>query len=91
MRKTKRKTRETYSHRGDRIRRNDRIRKGLLVLALIGAVTLIPQERPRDAQASTGGFTFGLTADARQLRVAFGAPADARVQVVAVQTALRSA
>jgi soluble lytic murein transglycosylase-like protein len=57
----------TYSHRGDRIRRNGRIRKGLLVLALIGAVALIPRERPRDAQASSSGFSLGLTSDSRQL------------------------
>lgn len=68
MKRTQKKTRETYSHRGDRIRRNERIRKGLLVLALIGAVALIPQQQPREAQADQGGFTFGLTAEARHLR-----------------------
>jgi len=61
------KNRETYSHRGDRIRRNDRIRKALLVFALIGAVALIPRQQAREAQASSGGFTFGLTADSRRL------------------------
>ena len=64
----KRINRETYSHRGDRIRRNDRIRKGLLVVALIGAVALIPKEQPREVQAATGGFNFGLTAESRRLR-----------------------
>ena len=61
-------SRETYSHRGDRIRRNDRIRKGLLVVALIGAVALIPQEQPREVLAAPGGFNFGLTAESRRLR-----------------------
>jgi soluble lytic murein transglycosylase-like protein len=88
MKKPKQKTREAYSHRGDRLRRNDRIRKGLLVLALIGAVALIPQERPRDAQASTGGFTFGLTADARQLRADLDA---ARGELAAAQSQLARA
>jgi len=46
------RTRTTYSHRGDRVRRNARIRKGLLVLALIGAIALIPRERPQEAQAA---------------------------------------
>ena len=57
--------RETYSHRGDRLRRNERIRKGLLVVALIGAVALIPQEQPREVQAAPGGFGFGLSSAAR--------------------------
>jgi len=64
----KRINRETYSHRGDRIRRNDRIRKGLLVVALIGAVALVPKEQPREVQAAPGGFNFGLTAESRRLR-----------------------
>lgn len=62
------RNRETYSHRGDRKRRNDRIRKAVLVFALIGAVALIPREQAREAQASTGGFEFGLSAEARRLR-----------------------
>jgi len=62
------KYRTTYSHRGDRIRRNAMIRKALLVFALLGAVALIPREQAREAQASAGGFGFGLTAESRQLR-----------------------
>ena len=58
----------TYSHRGDRIRRNARIRKGLLVGGLIAAIALIPAEDPREAEASSsGGFAFGLAAQTRRL------------------------
>ena len=57
----------TYSHRGERDRRNDRIRKGLLVAALMAAVALIPREQPREAQASSGGFSFGAKAETQRL------------------------
>lgn len=62
------KYRAGYSHRGDRIRRNARIRKGLLVLALIGAIALIPREQAREAQASPSGFSFGLNTETGRLR-----------------------
>jgi len=58
----------SYSHRGDRIRRNARIRKGLLALGLIGAIALIPYERADVAHAATGGYAFGLTPQARRLQ-----------------------
>ena len=60
--------RQDYVHRGDRDRRNDLIGKVILVAALVGAVALIPRERPRDAAASSVGFSFGLGGDTRQLR-----------------------
>jgi soluble lytic murein transglycosylase-like protein len=87
------RTRTTYSHRGDRLRRHARIRKGLLVLALIGAIALIPRERPGEAQASTDGFSFGLTADARRLRSDLDATRDelhdARAQLERANAILR--
>lgn len=59
----------SYVHRGDGIRRKERIRKVLLVVGLAGAVALIPRERPRDAQASSlGMFSFTLTSQTRHLR-----------------------
>ena len=59
----------SYVHRGDRLRRNERIRKALLVLGLAGAVALIPREQPRDAHASSlGAFAFGLSGDSRKLQ-----------------------
>ncbi len=65
----KRSTKKSYVHRGDRARRLDRIKKGLLVAALIGAVALFPRQQPRDAQASPGGtFTFGLSGESERLR-----------------------
>ncbi len=58
----------TYSHRGDRIRRNARIRKGFLVGGLIAAIALIPAEQPREAQASASArFPFGMTAQTSRL------------------------
>jgi soluble lytic murein transglycosylase-like protein len=68
--------RETYSHRGDRIRRNDRIRKGLLVLALVGAIALIPRERARMAEATPAGFSFSLTAESQRLHADLDATRD---------------
>lgn len=62
------RTRRSYSHRGDRIRRNERIRKVLLVVALIGAIALIPYERLNTAHAATGGYAFGITPEAARLR-----------------------
>lgn len=60
---------QTYSHRGDQIRRRERIKKGLLIVGLGAAVWMIPHERPRDAQASAfHGFTFGLDDEAARLR-----------------------
>lgn len=64
-----RNPKQSYAHRGDRIRRNDRIKKGLLVIGLVAAVALFPRQQPRDAQASSSsGFTFGLTSESRRLR-----------------------
>ena len=44
---------QTYVHRGDRIRRNERIKKLLLVAGLAISVALIPRERPETAEASS--------------------------------------
>jgi soluble lytic murein transglycosylase-like protein len=64
----------SYSHRGDRIRRNERIGKILLIGGFCVAVALIPHQPPSDAEASsatttsTSRFTFGLTGESRRLR-----------------------
>ena len=64
----KRVNKKRYSHRGDSIRRHERIRKGLVILGLIGAIALIPYERGDVAHAATGGYAFGNTPEARRLR-----------------------
>ncbi|MBX6331582.1 MAG: transglycosylase SLT domain-containing protein [Gemmatimonadaceae bacterium] len=63
-------SKQSYVHRGDRIRRNDRVKKVLLVVGLVVAVAFIPRQQPRDAQASSvgGTFTFGLSGEAHRLR-----------------------
>lgn len=43
---------QTYVHRGDRIRRNERIKKLLLVAGLAISVALIPREQPQSVEAS---------------------------------------
>lgn len=60
---------QSYVHRGDRIRRNDRIKKSLLVGGLLVAVALFPRQQPADAEASLAPrFTFGVSGQASQLR-----------------------
>ncbi|HEX6533992.1 MAG TPA: lytic transglycosylase domain-containing protein [Gemmatimonadaceae bacterium] len=60
---------QSYAHRGDRLRRNDRIKKVVLVAGLLIAVALVPRQRPEVAQASAGSaFTLGLTSESRRLR-----------------------
>ncbi len=60
---------QTYVHRGDRVRRNERIKKLLLVAGLAISVALIPHERPQSAEASSfTGFSFGSIAQSRHLR-----------------------
>jgi soluble lytic murein transglycosylase-like protein len=63
-------SKQSYVHRGDRIRRNARIKKVLLILGLIAAGAMFPRLKPRDAQASSaaGKFTFGLSSQSRRLR-----------------------
>ncbi|HEU4643673.1 MAG TPA: transglycosylase SLT domain-containing protein [Gemmatimonadaceae bacterium] len=64
-----RNPKQSYAHRGDRIRRNDRIKKVLLVIGLIIAVALFPRQQPKDAEASSSSsFTFGLSSQSRRLR-----------------------
>jgi len=58
---------QSYVYRGDRVRRNERIKKLLLVAGLAVSVALIPHERPRSAEASAfSGFSFGR--EAKDLR-----------------------
>jgi len=60
---------QSYSHRGDRLRRMDRLRKVGLVVVFLGAVALIPREQPRAAQASeNSSFSFGSSSQNRKLR-----------------------
>src|SRR6185437_9346472 len=60
---------QSYSHRGDRLRRMDRLRKVGLVVVFLGAVALIPREQPRNAEASeNSSFSFGSSSQNRQLR-----------------------
>jgi soluble lytic murein transglycosylase-like protein len=60
----------SYAYRGERLRRIDRIRKGLIVAGLLVAVAILPRERPRVAQASsvsaTPAFPFSI-ADSRRM------------------------
>jgi soluble lytic murein transglycosylase-like protein len=87
----------SYSHRGDRIRRNDRIRKLFLVGGLLIAVALIPRQPPSDAQASptttSSRFSFGLTGESRRLRAELDAARGelelARAQLERVNTIMR--
>ena len=58
---------QSYVYRGDRVRRNERVKKLLLVAGLAVSVALIPHERPRSAEASAfSGFSFGR--EAKDLR-----------------------
>ena len=51
---------QSYVYRGDRVRRNERIKRLLLVAGLAVSVALIPHERTRSAEASAfSGFSFG--------------------------------
>lgn len=60
---------ESYAHRGDRIRRNELIKKVLLVAGLVVSVALIPHERPQNAEASPySAFSFALGGESRHLR-----------------------
>lgn len=65
-----------YAYRGERIRRIERIRKGLIVAGLLVVVALLPRERPRDAHASSIGttstFPFSI-ANARRMRAELNA------------------
>jgi soluble lytic murein transglycosylase-like protein len=60
----------SYAHRGERLRRIDRIRKTLIVAGLLGVVAILPRERPHVARASslgtTSAFPFSI-ADARRM------------------------
>ena len=50
---------QSYVYRGDRVRRNERIKKVLLVAGLAMSVALIPHERPESAEASAfSAFSF---------------------------------
>lgn len=61
---------QRYSHRGDAIRRRDRIGKVLLVASLIAAVAFIPRQRPEVAEASSfSGFAFAGSQETQRLRV----------------------
>lgn len=60
---------QTYVHRGDRIRRNERIKKLLLVAGLAISVALIPREQPQTAEASSfTHLSFGSFGQSRSLR-----------------------
>lgn len=51
---------QSYVYRGDRARRNERIKRLLLVAGLAVSVALIPHERTRSAEASAfSSFSFG--------------------------------
>jgi soluble lytic murein transglycosylase-like protein len=54
-----RNIRDGYVHRGDRIRRREKVRRWVLGIGVIGALALITVERQRDANASASSFTFG--------------------------------
>lgn len=59
---------QSYVHRGDRVRRNERIKRLLLVAGLAVSVALIPHERTRSAEASAfSAFSFG-SRDTKALR-----------------------
>ncbi|HJR43400.1 MAG TPA: transglycosylase SLT domain-containing protein [Gemmatimonadaceae bacterium] len=60
-----RNIRDGYVHRGDRIRRREKIRRWVLGLGVIGGLALIMFERQRDANASASTFTFGLGESSR--------------------------
>jgi hypothetical protein len=45
-------TKSNYAYRGERLRRIDRIRKSLIVVALLAIVALLPREHPAVAEAS---------------------------------------
>lgn len=62
-------TKSNYAHRGQRLRRIERIRKTLIVVGLLVVVALLPREQPRVAEASSTAstaFPFGI-ADARRM------------------------
>ena len=62
-------TKSNYAYRGERLRRIDRIRKSLIVVALLAIVALLPREQPAVAEASVkapAAFPFGI-ADARRM------------------------
>jgi soluble lytic murein transglycosylase-like protein len=58
----------SYVHRGDRERRNNRIKKAALVLLFVAAAALVPRAQPQDANASASTFSLGLDGEARRLR-----------------------
>lgn len=70
----------SYAHRGERLRRIERIRKSLIVVGLLGVVALLPRERPRVAEASSGAktatFPFSI-ADARRMHAELDATKNA--------------
>ena len=61
----------SYAHRGERLRRIDRIRKTLIVAGLLAVVAILPRERPHVARASAvapaAAFPFSI-ADSRRMR-----------------------
>src|SRR5919206_3544079 len=58
----------SYVHRGDRERRNVRIKKTALVVLFVAAAALVPRAKPRDADASALTFSLGLGSETRRLR-----------------------
>ncbi|HJU91151.1 MAG TPA: transglycosylase SLT domain-containing protein [Gemmatimonadaceae bacterium] len=60
-----RNIRDGYVHRGDRIRRREKIRRWALVTGVIGAAVLITLERKRDSTAAASTFSFAMASEAR--------------------------
>jgi soluble lytic murein transglycosylase-like protein len=63
-----RNIRDSYVHRGDALRRREKIRRLVLALGVIAAVTLVFFDRQRDANASAATFSFGITGESRRLQ-----------------------
>jgi len=80
-------TKSNYAYRGERLRRIDRIRKSLIVVALLGIVALLPREHAGVAEASVkapAAFPFGI-ADARRMHAELDA---AKGQLILAQAQL---
>ena len=63
-----RNIRDGYVHRGDKIRRREKIRRWTLVIGVIGAVVLMTFERKRDATAFASTFSFALASEGRRIQ-----------------------